>query len=168
MYRRTFIAAALAVFVAGPAGAHDYTLGALKIHHPWARATPKGAAVGGGYMTITNTGKTADRLVGGSTAVSQNFEIHHMTMENGVMKMRMLPHGLEIKPGQTVTLQPGGFHVMFTGLKQPLTKGEHVKATLQFAKAGKVEVYFLVEGIGAMHSGGDKHDGGAMKMNMGH
>jgi copper(I)-binding protein len=72
--------------------------------------------------------------------------------------MREMANGLEIKPGQGVTLNPEGYHLMFVGLKQPLKKGEHVKVTLQFAKAGKVDVDFTVEGIGAMHGGG----GGAM------
>ena len=147
------IAAACTAMIVTPAAAHEYKVGALKIGHPWARATPKGASVGAGYLSITNTGTTPDRLVGGTTAVSKRFEVHEMKMDNGVMKMRMLAHGLEIKPGQTVTLQPGGYHMMFTGLKAPFKKGQHVDATLRFEKAGAVKVYFLVEGIGAMHSG---------------
>ena len=136
-----------------PVTAHEYKVGALKIGQPWARATPKGAAVGGGYLTITNTGTTPDRLVGGTTGISKRFEIHEMKMDNGVMKMRMLPNGLDIKPGQTVTLKPGGYHIMFIGLKAPLKKGQHVDATLRFEKAGEVKVDFVVEGIGAMHGG---------------
>lgn len=166
MFRFAFVfVTAFAVTIASFARAHEYKLGTLKIVHPWARATPKGAAVGGGYMSITNTGKTADRLVGGKSTIAKDFEVHRMTMENGVMKMRMLRDGLEIKPGETVTLKPGGFHVMFTGLKQPLVKGRRVKATLQFQKAGKVDVEFVVEGIGAMNGGGGMHGGGAMHMN---
>ena len=158
------VAAACAVMIAKPATAHEYKLGALKIGHPWARATPKGASVGGGYLTITNTGSSPDRLIGGSTAGAKHFEIHEMKMDNGVMKMRMLPNGIAIKPGQTVTLSPEGYHIMFTGLKAPLVKGEHLDATLKFEKAGAVKVYFLVEGIGAMQGG--KND---MKdMPMGH
>jgi copper(I)-binding protein len=172
MLRKSLAAAALAAaLVSLPALAHDYTLGALKIQHPWARATPKGAPVGGGYLSITNTGSTPDRLIGGSTDVSKGFEIHQMSMDNGVMKMRSLPDGLEIKPGQTVTLSPSGYHIMFTGLKAPLTKGEHVDATLKFEKAGEVKVFFLVGSIGQM-SADDKggHDAGGhdmpgMKMN---
>lgn len=152
-----------AVF-AMPVGAHEYKVGALKIGHPWARATPKGAPVGGGYLTITNTGSTPDRFVGGSVGFAKHVEIHEMSMDKGVMKMRMLPKGLVIKPGQTVTLKPGGFHIMFTGLKQPLVKGEHANATLKFEKAGDVTVYFLVEGIGAMAPTGAKDDGGMKDM----
>lgn len=164
MTRTAFvIAAALALSLAMPAQAEDVTLGPLKISTPWARATPKGASVGGGYMKITNTGTTPDRLVGGASEVSQRFELHEMKMDNGVMKMRMLANGLEIKPGQTVELNPGGFHVMLIGLNKPLKKGEHFKATLQFEKAGKIDVDFAVESIGAQ-SGGDSAMPG-MKMN---
>lgn len=153
------IVAVFAVTINLPARAHDYTIGALKVGHPWARATPRGASVGAGYLTVTNTGKTADRLVGGETDAAKRFELHKMTMDNGVMKMRPLRNGLEIKPGQTVTLKPGGYHVMLVGLRKPLVKGEHVEATLRFEKAGTLHVYFLVEGIGAMHGGmpGMKH-----------
>ena len=77
-------------------------------------------------------------------------------MDNGVMKMRELAKGLEIKPGQTVEFKPGGYHVMFVGLNKPLEQGRaRVNATLQFEKAGKVDVYFLVEGIGAQSGGRD-------------
>ena len=75
-------------------------------------------------------------------------------MDNGVMKMRPVEGGLEIKPGQTVKLDPGGYHVMLMGLKQQLKEGEHFKATLEFAKAGKVDVDFTIEGMGAMSIGG--------------
>ena len=72
-----------------------------------------------------------------------------MKMDGSVMKMRPLADGLEIKPGQTVELNPGGYHVMFVGLKKQLMQGDHFKATLEFAKAGKVDVDFSVAGIGA-------------------
>lgn len=158
MKRSSLFAAALcAVFAASPAVAHDFTAGALKIVHPWARATPKSAPVGGGYLTITNTGTTPDRFVSGTSDVAKGFEIHEMSMEGGIMKMRPLPNGVEIKPGQTVTFKPGGYHVMFTGLRKPLEKGQRVNATLQFEKAGKVDVYFTVEAIGAPAAAG--HDG---------
>ncbi len=149
----TIVAAVLAGCLALPAQAEDATVGSLKISAPWARATPKGASVGGGYMTITNTGTAPDRLIGGSAAVAGRFEVHEMKMDNGVMKMRLVAGGIEIKPGQTVKLDPTGYHVMFVGLKQQLKQGEHFKATLEFAKAGKVDVDFAVEGIGAMKGG---------------
>ena len=121
MTRTAFaIAAVLAAWAALPAQAEDITVGSLKISAPWARATPKGASVGGGYMKITNTGTAPDRLIGGSTDVAGRFEIHEMKMDNGVMKMRPVTGGLEIKPGQTVELNPSGYHVMLVGLKQQL------------------------------------------------
>ncbi len=158
------IAAAL---LSVPALAHDYTVGSLKIGHPWARATPKGAPVGGGYLSITNTGSEPDRFIGGSSQISKKFEIHAMSMDHGVMKMRELGDGLEIQPGQTVTLKPGGYHVMFVNLNQPLKQGDKIPATLDFAKAGKVQVEFVVEGIGATHDSGADHDMKAMP-GMGH
>jgi periplasmic copper chaperone A len=158
MTRATFIVATLvaaitAACAALPAQAEDVTVGALKISAPWARATPKGASVGGGYMTITNTGTAPDRLIGGASDISKSFEVHEMKMQGGVMKMRPVAGGLEIKPGQTVSLDPSGYHIMLMGLKRQLKQGEHFKATLQFAKAGKVDVDFTVEGIGAQTGG---------------
>jgi len=105
-------------------------------------------------MTITNTGDLPDRLVGGSSDVSSRFEIHEMSMDNGVMKMRPLEKGIEIKPGQTIDLKPGGYHVMFVGLNKPFEIGQHIKAMLQFEKAGKVAIDFEVQGIGAQRGGG--------------
>jgi copper(I)-binding protein len=84
-----------------------------------------------------------------------------MSMDQGVMKMRPVEGGVEIKPGETVTLKPGGLHIMFVGLDRPLKQGEHVPATLDFAKSGKVKVDFAVEGMGATH---DEAGGGTSKM----
>jgi copper(I)-binding protein len=148
-YSMLFLSLAIAL-VAVPAAADDYTIGAIEIAHPWARATPKGASVAGGYMTIRNKGAAPDRLVGGSADVAGQFEIHRMSMEGGVMKMRPVEGGLEIKPGESVELKPGSFHVMMMGLKQPLEKGQRIKGTLQFEKAGKVDIEYAVEAMGAM------------------
>src|SRR5437763_140465 len=84
------LAASPVALVATAASAHAYAVGSLKINHPWSRATPKGASVAGGYMKITNNGTTPDRLTGGTTDAAQKFEIHEMSMEGGVMKMREL------------------------------------------------------------------------------
>ena len=164
---RFLLVAAVLGLLAAPAQAADVMAGKLKISAAWARATPKGAKVGGGYLTIANTGDAADRLVGGASAIAKEVQIHEMSMANGVMKMRPVAGGLEIKPGATVTLKPGGYHIMFVGLTQPLKQGEHFKVTLEFAKAGKVDVDFTTEGIGATHSGGESMPGmehGGMKM----
>jgi copper(I)-binding protein len=169
MTRIAMIVAAVVVACAAlPAQAEDVTVGSLKISAAWARATPKGASVGGGYMKIANTGTASDRLIGGSTDVAGRIEIHQMRMDNGVMKMRPVADGLEIKPGQTVELTPGGYHAMLVGLKQQLEQGQHFKATLEFAKAGKVDVDFVVEGVGAQSprppSGAATPGMGGMKM----
>ncbi len=150
--------AALVLF-AGTASAEDYAAGPIQISNPWMRATPKGSTVAGGYMTIRNTGAVPDRLINGSTAVASRFEVHRMTMENGVMTMRPVEGGLEVKPGETIELKPGSFHVMLMDLKQPLEKGQRVKGTLTFEKAGKVDIEYSVEAIGATPaaSGGHHH-----------
>jgi periplasmic copper chaperone A len=159
----------LAQFSSVPAHAADYDVGSIHIKQPWARATPKGASSGAAYMTITNKGTTPDRLSCASSDASAKCQIHSMTMDNGVMKMRPVEGGLEIKPGETVTLKPSGFHVMLTDLKNPLEQGKTVDVTLQFEKAGTVKVKFPIAAIGATApgAGGDnmmKGHGGMMQM----
>jgi len=146
-------AAALQAAVAGitavRAAAADYDVGSMHISAPWARATPKGAASGAGYMTITNKGTAPDTVSCVSDDASAQCQIHSMTMEGGVMKMRPVGGGLEIKPGETVTLQPGGYHIMFVNLKHALEQGQSVKATLKFEHAGTVDVEYPIAAIGA-------------------
>jgi len=137
-------AAAAQEFNAGP-----FKVGPLEIDHPWSRATPKGAKVGVGYLTIKNTGTTPDRLVSGTTPAAGKLEIHEMSMDKGVMKMRPVPEGVEIKPGETVELKPSSFHLMMMDLKQPIVRGKPLKASLKFEKAGPVEVEFEVVAPGA-------------------
>ncbi len=138
----------LRVAAAAPA-ANVQKVGSLTLETPWARATPGGAKVGGGFLKITNTGTTADKLVSATFEPAGKVEIHEMAMNNGVMSMRPLTAGLEIAPGKTVELAPGGFHLMLMDLKQPLKEGDKVKGTLVFEKAGKVEVTLDVRGLGA-------------------
>jgi len=148
----SIVAVIFAVYIGHPAHGEDFALGSLRISTPWVRATPSGATVGGGYLTITNTGNVPDRLVGGLSENSARFEIHEMSMDNGVMKMRLLADGVEIKPGQKVEFSPGSYHVMFVGLKKPFEQGQKVHAILKFEKAGNLAVNFTVEPIGA-HTG---------------
>jgi len=140
---------ALSFSVSG-AMAHDYTKGSLHIEHPWSRATPKGATVGAGYLIVENRGAEADRLISVSVSadVAGRAEIHEMAVEDGVMRMRPLPRGVELAPGMPAKFEPGGLHLMFIGLKRPLEKGDRFKATLAFEKAGAVEVEFVVEAMG--------------------
>ena len=144
-----------------PAQAQETKAGDLVISQPWSRATPGGAKVGGGYLVIENKGTTPDTLIGGTTAVASSVEVHEMAVTNGVMTMRQLKQGLPVEPGKSVTLKPGGYHLMLVGLKQPLKQGETVPVTLQFEKAGKVDLSFEVRAIGAgAHGGGHDHDAG--------
>lgn len=143
------LAISITVLAIAAASADDYKVGNVTIRDPWSRATPAGAPVAGGYMTITNTGTVVDRLVGGSAAIAGGLQVHQMAERDGVMTMRPLMSGLEIKSGETVTLKPGGLHVMFTNLKARLKPGERFRGTLTFEKAGPVEVEYIVQGIGA-------------------
>src|SRR3954470_22683842 len=130
-------------------GLATFKLGDLTVTSPWTRATPGGAKIAGGYLKITNNGAASDRFVGAKSEEADHLELHEMSMSDGVMKMRPLPDGLEIKPGETVELKSGGYHLMFIDIKQPLKAGESVHATLQFEKAGSMEVDFAVNALGA-------------------
>jgi copper(I)-binding protein len=152
-----FLAAAALALACGFAHAHDYKTGTLEIAHPWTRATPKGATVAAGYLKITNNGAAADRLKRVIFELSPRVEIHEMTMSGNMMRMRELKAGLEIKPGKTVELMPGGYHIMFMGLKKPLEPGQRIKGALIFEKAGSVEVEFAVEALGAPATEHGKH-----------
>jgi periplasmic copper chaperone A len=143
------LAFAAAQLATTPAQAADYDVGSIHISQPWARATPKGASAGAAYMTITNSGTAPDRVSCVSSDASAECQIHTMTMVDGVMKMRPVEGGLEIKPGETVTLKPSSFHVMLVNLKQRLEQGNTMKATLKFEHAGTVEVEYPIAGIGA-------------------
>ncbi|MFV0490391.1 MAG: DUF1775 domain-containing protein [Pseudorhodobacter sp.] len=115
-------------------------LGDLEITGAFSRATLPNAPVAGGFMTIANTGAGGDRLIGGTVSFAGRVEVHEMAMEGDVMKMRKLADGLPIPAGETVKLKPGGFHIMFMDLKEPLVEGETITVTLQFEKAGEVAV----------------------------
>ena len=151
---------------ASAAFAHDFTLGNLEIGHPASKATLPGQPVGGGFMTITNKGGEADRLLAITAPdVSDDVQLHEMAIENDVMKMRQLPDGIEIPAGATVELKSGGLHVMFMRIKHPFKEGETFKATLTFEKAGAVDVDFK---IGAAKPGAAGHGDGAAADHGGH
>ncbi|MBP5855865.1 copper chaperone PCu(A)C [Marivibrio halodurans] len=139
---------------------HDHVMhGHLALMEAWVRATPPGAKVGGGYLTIHNDGAEGDRLTGGSAGFADRVEVHEMKMEGETMKMRPLPDGLAIPADGAVSLEPGGLHIMFMGLKQPLKEGGTVTVTLDFEKAGPVEVPFHIAPMGASGPGHDHgHD----------
>ena len=145
---------------AATAHAEDVKVGDLVIRQAWSRATPNGAKTGGGYLTIENKGSAPDRLIGGMADVAGKVQVHEMSMDNGVMKMRPVDNGLAIDPGKTVKLAPGGYHLMMMDLKAPLKQGDKVPVTLEFEKAGKVTVSLDVKGVGAQAPG----SGGKMEM----
>jgi copper(I)-binding protein len=153
----------LAQLATTTASAADYDAGSIHISQPWSRATPKGASAGAAYMTLTNNGKTPDRVNCVSSDASAECQIHSMTMDNGVMQMRPVEGGLEIKPGETVTLKPGSFHMMLVNLKHPLEQGNAMKATLKFDSAGTVDVEYPILAIGAA-APGVAQGGGTMMM----
>jgi copper(I)-binding protein len=149
---------ALAAICTEPVSAQQVKIGDLVLDQAWARATPGGAKVGGGYLTIENKGATPDRLIGGSSPAAGKIEVHEMAMNNGVMTMRPVKGGLSIPPGQSVTLAPGGYHIMLMELKAPLKKGDKVPVTLAFEKAGEVKVTLDIQGIGATGPTSDQMD----------
>jgi copper(I)-binding protein len=160
------LAAAAALYpalVSPAAAAGDYDVGSIHISQPWSRATPKGAAAGAGYMTLTNKGAAPERVNCVSDDASAQCQIHSMTMEGGVMKMRPVDGGLEIKPGEPGTLKPGAYHMMFLSLKHPLEQGGRVKATLKFDHAGTIDVEFPVLAIGAAAPGSSAAGGSTMQ-----
>jgi len=139
------IAAALTAFVSSsPAAAHD-----IAVRQAWSRATPKAAKVAGGYLTIENRGVQPDRLLSASSGAAAKVEIHQMSMQDGIMTMRPREDGLAIAPEATVTLEPGGDHIMFIGLTAPFEEGQRVPVSLNFERAGKIETSFEVGSVGA-------------------
>lgn len=130
------------------------TVGALALDGAWTRQPPPGARVAGGYVLITNNGDDDDVLLGGSAPFADHFEVHEMVMDGGMMRMSPLNEGLPIPAGETVTLEPGGFHLMFMQLNTLPQKGETVPVTLQFKEAGAVTLMFPVAAMGAMTQGG--------------
>lgn len=147
MSKLLILGAALYATMATSSFSESVKLGDLLITDPVLRATPPSAKVGAGYLTITNNGALADRLVGGQSQIAGKLEIHEMKMENQVMKMKPLENGLEIPAGATVKLLPGGNHLMFMQLKQSLQKGAEHRAILQFENAGQKELTFVVKSI---------------------
>jgi len=159
--RRAVLAAMTSLLIAPAALAHDYKIGELEIAHPWARATPPAAKVAGGYLKIANKGRSADRLLSATFEGSSAVEVHEMAHANGVMTMRELANGIEIKPGETIELKPGGYHLMFVGLKGGLVEKQRPKGVLIFERAGRIEVEFAVESMGAKDGGHHDHGPGA-------
>lgn len=155
--------AALVALAALPALAQEFKAGDITIEKPWSRATPKGAAVAAGYLVIHNNGATPDKLTGGAADFAAAVSVHEMSNDNGVMRMREVAGGLTVPANGEVKLAPSGYHIMFTGLKRQLKKGESVKADLTFEHAGSVSVTFQVGGVGDSGPGGGAKGDNSMK-----
>ena len=143
------MALVLGLFVTVTAQASSVTAGKLILDQAWSRATPGGAKVGVGYVSIVNTGNEQDRLVAAESDIADRVEIHTTEMDGGVMRMRLLRDGIAIAPKSLVELKPGGLHLMLVGLKQSIKKGDELIIRLKFEMAGDIAVKFTAEGIGA-------------------
>ena len=143
------LACGITAAAAAAASAHEFTSGALLVDHPYAAATPPGVTSAAGYLTITNEGEEDDRLLGGEVGFAEDVEMHETSVVDDVARMREKEDGILVGAGQTVVLEPGGSHLMFTGLAAPLVDGERLDATLRFERAGEVPVVFAVERPGA-------------------
>lgn len=154
MKLRSTLTFVVAVLASGFACAEEYKLKDLHITDPYARATMPGQPAGGAFLTIENKGKEADRLVAASSPAAKSVEIHTMSMEGNVMKMREVAD-IELKPASKLVMKPGeGYHLMLMGLPQPLKAGDKFPMTLTFEKAGKTEVSVTVQ---EMRRGGMRH-----------
>jgi len=140
---RALVCIAVLGLMASPAVSADFAAKGLKIGHPWTRPAALGGT-GAGYMTVTNSGKAGDTLVGIETAAARSAGVHRSAMNGQVMSMRPLP-ALAIAPGQTVALAPGGDHIMMVGLTRALSQGQKIPVTLVFQKAGRVQIELSVE-----------------------
>ena len=135
----------LVMFLALGAHAHDFKVGDLRVVHPFAVPTVAGASTGALYFALENTGNAADRLVAAATSRARRIELHSMSTEGGVMRMREV-NDIEVKPGQAIKMRPGSaFHLMLMELTLPLKEGETFPVTLTFEKSGKVEVKACVQ-----------------------
>ena len=151
---------AIVSLTASAAMAHGYRSGALSIQHPWSRETAVGQAVGGGFLTITNSGDREDRLISGTTPVAAEVQLHTMTMDGGIMRMRQVTDGIAVPAKGSVELKPGGYHIMFMGLKRQLRQGERFPVTLRFQRARSVTLQFAVQPVtstGPMESSHAEH-----------
>ena len=121
----------------------------VRVQDPWLRATPPGATVAGGFLTLINDGSQPDRLVRVESPLAARVELHETRAEGGTMRMRALPDGLTVPAHGQVVLKPGSYHLMFIQPTQALAAGMQVQATLVFERAGQVPVTFVVRPMGA-------------------
>jgi periplasmic copper chaperone A len=135
----------VALLAASFSHAHDFKAKDIRIVHPFATPTVPGAKNGAAYLTLENKGKDADKLMSASTPRAQRVELHTMSMDGGVMRMREV-NDVEVKAAETIKMRPGqGFHLMLMEVSAPLKDGDRFPLTLVFEKSGKVEVNVFVQ-----------------------
>lgn len=144
MLRKTLSSLFCALLLAGPVLAHDYQIGDLHIAHPWARPLPPVVPSGAAYLVIENRGSLQETLVAAHSPIAEKVEVHEHVHLDGLMKMQKVDQ-LAIPPDNEVVFEPGGYHFMMFGLKQPLEAGERFPLTLVFAGAGSIEVQVMIE-----------------------
>ena len=162
MSRSTIAAAMLAMACLTPAWASETDVGDLRIAQPWARATAASAPAGAAYMTVTNAGDRDDRLVAAESDAAETIELHETSMENGTMRMRRVDDGIPLPAGQTVSLAPGGLHIMLVGLAHPLREGESFTLQMSFEEAGSVTLDVPILAPRASPTGTPGTDGASM------
>lgn len=135
--------------LASATAAQTYRHGGLSLQHPWARETAQGQAAGGGFVTIVNGTRREDRLIGATSPVAGEVQLHTMSMDGGIMRMRQVQGGFAVPAMGTLELRPGANHIMFIGLKRRLRQGERFPVTLRFQRAGRVTVQFAVQAVGS-------------------
>ena len=148
--QRLFAAIALAAVVTAPIAAAPGRIDPITVSGAWSRETASGQAVGGGFASIANKGAREDRLVGATSPIAAEVQLHTMSMDGGVMRMRQVTDGIAVPARGRLELRPGSFHVMFMGLKHQLRQGERFPVTLRFQKAGRITVQFAVRPVGAV------------------
>jgi len=157
MKHRHWLALALAGILTTATGlAREFQLGALKIDQAWVRPTVPGQGTGGAYLSVSNSGPAADRLLGGSSPAAARVEVHEMRMDGNVMRMRELT-ALNLPAGKRIQLAPGGLHLMLVDLKAPLKIGDKVPLKLRFEKAGEIDVMLQVQDKPVASSDAHKH-----------
>jgi periplasmic copper chaperone A len=144
-----------------PALAQGQTAGDLAIGHPWTRPTPGTMTPGVGYMTVENHGPTDDRLLAAESPAAATVTMHRSEVRDGVARMAPQEEGIAIPAHGSVSLEPGGYHLMLGGLKQPLTLGQSIPLTLSFERAGRVTVELRVERPSAARGEHGAHQGSA-------
>ncbi|MGY2293312.1 copper chaperone PCu(A)C [Pseudomonas sp. SDO528_S397] len=146
MLKSSVLLAALLLPVLGAANAEDFKVGDLSVSDPWSQELPPNAPTVAAYFVIHNTGDSPDRLLSVQTPVAAQAELHAHVMQGDLMKMQPVP-GVDVPAKGELSFAPMAYHVMLLGLKDRslLRDGQHFPLTLNFEKAGPVDVQVSVQ-----------------------